>query len=35
VRVPIDRAIGLVAERGLGPLAPAPMVMPEGKGAKP
>jgi hypothetical protein len=35
VRVPIDRAIDLVAERGLGPLPPAPMAMPEVKGVKP
>lgn len=31
VRVPIDRAIELVAERGLGPLPAAPMAMPEVK----
>jgi hypothetical protein len=29
VHIPIDRAMTLIAERGVGPLPPAPMAMPE------
>jgi hypothetical protein len=31
VHIPIDRAMGLVLERGVGPLPPAPMAMPESR----
>ena len=32
VHIPIDRAIELIAERGVAPLPPAPMVVPQGAG---
>ncbi len=34
VHIPIDRAIELIAERGVGPLPAAPMVVPAGAEAK-
>jgi len=33
VHIPIDRAIELIAERGVGPLPQAPMAVPQGPGA--
>jgi hypothetical protein len=33
VHIPIERAMDLIAERGVGPLAPAPVVMPAGAAA--
>jgi hypothetical protein len=35
VHLPIERAIDLVAERGVGPLPPAPLVLPAGPGGTP